>query len=199
VAGHPEFCLDTGGAVAAPGANMITYKCNNISINKVHNQQFEYNPANRTLRSVAFGLCVQLGSKGHQDGGAITMEACAPNAPGQQWTAQVPAGGGGGGSGGGRSKELISGLPGAVGAHICMEWGDAASGSSGTMVAQAYRMIERMAPFYDGISGDQILVGCFGWLLDLVVEFTGNASQPYPFINRDAPQWSTGKAGCQHD
>ena len=62
------------------------------------------------------------------------------------------------------------------------------------MVAQAYRMIERMAPFYDGVDGDQILVGCFGWLLDLVVEFTGNASQPYPFVNRDAPQWSGANA-----
>ena len=57
-------------------------------------------------------------------------------------------------------------------------------------MAQAYRMVERLQPFYDGISGDQILVGCFGWLLDLVTEWTGDPDQPYPFVNHDARQWS---------
>jgi hypothetical protein len=70
------------------------------------------------------------------------------------------------------------------------EWGDASAGSSGSLVAQAYRLVERLAPFYAGVSGDQILVGCFGWLMDLVTEWTGDPEQPYPFVNRDARQWS---------
>ena len=51
VGAHSEYCLDIDGAKTVVGTPLITYRCNNISINGVHNQQFEYDQSNRTLRS----------------------------------------------------------------------------------------------------------------------------------------------------
>ena len=128
---------------------------------------------------------MELGSQAHRDGGgaAVTMELCTPHTPSQLWTVRAPAGASGGG------REIVSGT---AAAPVCLEWGG--SPDSGTMVAQAYRLVERIAPLYLGISGEQILVGCFGWLLDLVIEWTGEPSQAYPFLNADAPQWSGSNA-----
>eukprot|EP00928_Gymnodinium_smaydae_P029598 TRINITY_DN22249_c0_g1_i2.p1 TRINITY_DN22249_c0_g1~~TRINITY_DN22249_c0_g1_i2.p1 ORF type:complete len:809 (-),score=43.78 TRINITY_DN22249_c0_g1_i2:280-2706(-) len=60
--------------------------------------------------------------------------------------------------------------------------------------AEVDQLISRVAPLYEGISGEQWLVGCFGWLVDLVFEWTGSPSQPYPIDNRDTPQWSAENA-----
>ena len=63
VAAHTEYCLDIDGASKAPGTPLITYPCNSVSINNVHNQQFEYYGGNNhTIRSVMTGLCVDLGT-----------------------------------------------------------------------------------------------------------------------------------------
>jgi hypothetical protein len=40
----------------------------------------------------------------------------------------------------------------------------------------------------------QVIVGCFGWLADLVTEWKGQSNQPLPFANPDAPQWSASNA-----
>jgi hypothetical protein len=68
-----------------------------------------------------------------------------------------------------------------------MEWG---TQSGISFVAQAYTMVERLRPMLADIAGDALIAGCFGWLLDLVTEWTGESTQPYPFLNYDAPQWS---------
>ena len=39
VGAHSEYCLDIDGAKTVVGTPLITYRCNNISINGVHNQQ----------------------------------------------------------------------------------------------------------------------------------------------------------------
>ena len=114
------------------------------------------------------------------------MQVCS-GAVSQQWSIRKPAGAATAASpDDGAPKEIAS----AGADSVCLEWGDARAGSSGSLVAQTYRLVERLAPFYAGVSGDQILVGCFGWLLDLVTEWTGDPQQPYPFINGDARQWS---------
>jgi hypothetical protein len=41
-------------------------------------------------------------------------------------------------------------------------------------------------------------MGCFGWMIDLVVSFNGNATQQLPIVNPESPQWSTGNA-TYHD
>ena len=180
VAAHSQFCLDIDGAKTTTGTPLITYTCNSISIHKVHNQQFEHITANNTLVSAMTGLCVTLGSK------AVTMQTCAAGDPSQQWLIQAPTGV----PPASTIRELVS-----ASSEACLEWGGGED--SGSFVSQAYRLVERMAPFYAGVSGDQILVGCFGWLLDLVTEFKGEPLQPYPFVNRDAWQWSGGNATCE--
>jgi hypothetical protein len=37
-------------------------------------------------------------------------------------------------------------------------------------------------------------MGCFGWLVDLAVSFTGSAAQQLPIVNPESLQWSTGNA-----
>ena len=49
--------------------------------------------------------------------------------------------------------------------------------SSGTFLAQAYTVVERLRPMCADLQGNIVLVGSFGWLLDLVTEWTGNATQ----------------------
>lgn len=184
VATHDDFCLDIDGGRTTPGTPLITYPCNNISIRSVHNQQFEYagQGGNHSIRSVISGLCLdRVGPFGHP---AVAMQVCS-GATSQRWSVRRPAGA----PPDSTAKEIAS-APSAAPVSLCLEWGDARSGSSGSLLAQAYRMVERLQPFYDGISGDQILVGCFGWLLDLVTEWTGDPDQPYPFVNHDARQWS---------
>lgn len=57
-------------------------------------------------------------------------------------------------------------------------------------------VVGRLAPLFrgSGPTGDRVLLGCFGWLLDLCLDFTGNAAQQLPIVNPEAPQWSTGNA-----
>ena len=132
------------------------------------------------------GLCLdRVDPFGHP---AVAMQVCT-GATSQQWSVQRPAGA----SPDSTAKEIAS-VPAAAPGGVCLEWGDASAGSSGSLVSQAYRMLERLQPFFSGVSGDQILVGCFGWLLDLVTEWTGDPDQTYPFVNRDARQWSGGNA-----
>jgi hypothetical protein len=178
---HSEFCLDIDGGKTNAGTPLITYTCNNVSIGRVHNQQFQYDQSNRALKSVMTGLCVDVGTGAPTS--PVTMQPCIKHQASQEWVIRAPPGA----PPGSLLREIVS-----PSTKSCLEWGS--SPGSGTLMAQAYRLMERMAPFYAGVSGDQILVGCFGWLLDLVIEFTGEASQAFPFTNRDARQWSGANA-----
>jgi hypothetical protein len=59
-------------------------------------------------------------------------------------------------------------------------------------------VLERLAPLLRGGNagneGDQVLMGCYGWMIDLAVAFTGDPSQSLPTVNPESPQWSTGNA-----
>jgi len=55
-------------------------------------------------------------------------------------------------------------------------------------------LVERISPLLYGATGQKMLVGCFGWLLDLVMQWTGDPAQPYGIVNNDAPQWSGNNA-----
>eukprot|EP00756_Hemistasia_phaeocysticola_P008598 Hpha_TRINITY_DN14673_c2_g1::TRINITY_DN14673_c2_g1_i1::g.48514::m.48514 len=62
------------------------------------------------------------------------------------------------------------------------------------LASEAALIMDRLAPLYRGVLGDQWLIICFGWLLDLNMLFTGSAEQPLPITNLDAPQWNAGNA-----
>lgn len=57
-------------------------------------------------------------------------------------------------------------------------------------------LLTRLRPLFvgGGPDADQVLMGCYGWMLDLSVGFTGEQSQQIPIINPESPQWSTGNA-----
>ena len=63
-------------------------------------------------------------------------------------------------------------------------------------------VLERLAPLLRSSNadneGDQVLMGCYGWMIDLAVAFTGDPSQSLPTVNPESPQWSTGNA-TYHD
>lgn len=56
--------------------------------------------------------------------------------------------------------------------------------------------MNQLAPLLTGggAGADQVLVGCFGWMLDLALAFTGESEQPLPIVDPESPQWSTGNA-----
>ena len=47
-----------------------------------------------------------------------------------------------------------------------------------------------MRPLYSSTTGPIGLVVSAGWIMDLVTEWTGDASQPYPIVNPEAPQFA---------
>lgn len=210
---------------AAPGADggeLITYKCNNVSIHEVHNQQFELNLTTGELVNKESGYCIfgtkcsatagngcsgtfralpcksggaaanwgfwkatpYPGSTGsnRQDQDNAVVELSVAKAASDSATVQRHPGSSSGGDGG---------VMPAISSSVCMEWG---SSSGNSFISQAYTMVERLRPMLADIAGDAVIVGCFGWLLDLVTEWTGESSQPYPFVNHDAPQWSGSNA-----
>lgn len=63
-------------------------------------------------------------------------------------------------------------------------------------------VLERLAPLLRSDNaddeGNQVLMGCYGWMIDLAVAFTGEPSQSLPTVNPESPQWSTGNA-TYHD
>ena len=60
----------------------------------------------------------------------------------------------------------------------------------------ARRLLDRVGPLLkseDELS-EQVLIGCYGWFIDLCIEYTGNLSQPLPVVSPYSPQWSAGNA-----
>ncbi len=56
--------------------------------------------------------------------------------------------------------------------------------------AQAAFIIGRLAPLLTPTSGTTGLIVDLGWLVDVVADFTGNESQPYPITAVMSPQWA---------
>lgn len=59
-------------------------------------------------------------------------------------------------------------------------------------------ILDRLIPVFAtaGPEDAQVLMGCFGWMIDLAIKFTGLGEQQLPIINPESPQWSTGNATC---
>jgi hypothetical protein len=60
--------------------------------------------------------------------------------------------------------------------------------SSPLLRQQADAFFARLAPLFAHTSGPIGLVVSAGWIMDLVTEWTGEATQPYPIDNPEAPQ-----------
>ncbi len=91
-------------------------------------------------------------------------------------------------------------------------WGSSFNGSQGALVLDlrgaslvlhpdsvhpgARGVVARLEPLFvgGGPDAEQVLVGCFGWMLDLALGFTGQPDQQLPIVNPESPQWSTGNA-----
>ena len=113
VGAHSEFCLDLDRGPKT----LVTYPCNSISIQHVHNQQWEYRNATRTLHSAMDPLlCVDLGPKSTSP---VTVQECAAGKQSQQWTLATPAGA----AAGSPLREIASPSTGS-----CLEWGGGGDG-----------------------------------------------------------------------
>jgi hypothetical protein len=58
-------------------------------------------------------------------------------------------------------------------------------------------VLERLEPLLRGVVGTgdrQVLMGCFGWMMDLALEWSGDPQQQLPIVNPESPQWSRGNA-----
>ena len=120
--------------------------------------------------------------------------------------------GAGGGAGAGSSGSGGGGGDGGGGSDNNTQWEFTPSGSPllsahGSAVVALYPdsvhsgvrdLLQRLAPVFNGAgAGDtQLLMGCFGWMIDLAIGFTGHPSQQLPTVNPESPQWSTGNATC---
>eukprot|EP01084_Bolivina_argentea_P195337 335126_1 len=63
-----------------------------------------------------------------------------------------------------------------------------------TLNNQINMFYARFTPYFDYISGNKYLIVICSWLLDSIMEWTGDPSQTYPINNLDAPQWSAPNA-----
>ena len=61
--------------------------------------------------------------------------------------------------------------------------------------AEQLQLVQRLQPVVEGArGGTRALIGCFGWLADLVTEWSGDAAQSLPITNPDSSAWSHGNA-----
>ncbi len=77
---RPEFCMDILGRSINNAANAIGYDCHNGA-----NQQFTYDPANKTLKSTNSGKCLDAAGWGTTAGTPIIQWDCHGGAN-QRWT-----------------------------------------------------------------------------------------------------------------
>jgi hypothetical protein len=167
-----NLCLEVFGAFTAAGTKVDGWACEPQT--KYHNQEWVYNESTQTLQTKQNYFCMEATAT---LGAQLTMQPCTPGKLTQQWNLVHG------------ENNLIQIAPKSDPSQCVVLYGGRQS-----VEAQVDQMVERLAPLFQHAAGEQILVGSFGWLLDLVTEFQGNASQSYPFVNHDAPQWSLGNA-----
>jgi hypothetical protein len=105
------------------------------------------------------------------------------------------SGGGGDGGGGGDNNTQWEFTP--SGSPLLSAHGSAVVALYPDSVHSGVRdLLQRLAPVFNGAgAGDtQLLMGCFGWMIDLAIGFTGHSTQQLPTVNPESPQWSTGNA-----
>ena len=163
VAGFPGFCLDMDYSDPPEARSIITYACNDDSIHTVKNQVWHYFPQNLSfVNGNNHGCLTSL------PGGGAGVRVCDPSNTAQRIGLDRALGGG---------TVAIYNNASSTATRLCLEWG-----GQGSMLSQATLLVERLAPLLAGVSGEQVIVGCFGWLADLVTDWQGYENQPLPYV-----------------
>ena len=68
--------------------------------------------------------------------------------------------------------------------------GAAGAATASLLRAQADAFFARLLPLFSSTTGSVGLIVSAGWIMDLVTEWTGDPSQPYPIRNPEAPQFA---------
>ena len=176
--GAPALCLDVGLAAPSPeggvtgappyaGAPAQLRPCNASS----PTQLWTASSGGATLTSDASYLGAPLCLAPLSDGsGAVGVLLCSAAGGTAAWSVTGPAG------------AWLLGAAAAPG--LCL----APGGRS--LQAQAAFVVGRLAPLLAPTSGLTGLIVDLGWLVDLVVDYTGSPQQPYPIATNMAPQWA---------
>ena len=91
---------------------------------------------------------------------------------------------------GGEGAWDFAGPPGALQVSSLAEPGRCLAPGGRSVDAQAAFILGRLAPLLSPTTGTTGLIVDLGWLVDMVTDYTGNASQAYPIAVNMSPQWA---------